>query len=132
MHKSITNLAVIMILLSTSACGGGDSALPQTQVISMFKFIGERKCEPGSGLSLAGIETQLADAGIPIYASTCGNSGIVSMPEEPCGTQDLFRIGIVDIAEANVPFAKNLGFATLSSQEGAIKTACQPPSTPVN
>jgi hypothetical protein len=89
MHKFIAYITAISSSVAISACGVEGSASPPTQLTSMFKFTDQRKCEPGSGLSLADMETQLTGAGIPVYALTCGNTGIASIPEAPCGTQNL-------------------------------------------
>lgn len=110
---------MLLVVIFFAACAGEKSASVGTNV-SLYKYIGSAQCN-GGGTPLAAMKRQLIDAGIQVHASACGGDG--KFYPAVCGASD-GRIGIFDIASAQVPAASTLGFAPLSSLPSATKTAC--------
>ena len=116
MQKLLISLAAIMAL---SACANLEHA-PTATGVSVYKYVGSVQCR-GGGTPLATMMRQLSDAGIPVLDVSCGSDG--RMYPSMCGAAD-GRIGVLQIAAANVSAADALGFAPLTRLPDATKLVC--------
>lgn len=117
-----TFLLPIMVMLSLGACSnGGADSLPSASV-SLYKYAGSTQCT-GGGLSLSDMARQLTEAGVQVRSSSCGTDG--NMYASMCGMAD-GRIGIFEVAEAQVQAASSVGFLPLNTLPTASKINCQP------
>lgn len=103
---------------NTGGCGGncGSGAVSVTFAInrspnggvSVYK---SRGVQCASLLTLADLEAQLTQAAIPVISASCGNDGMLHAAM--CGAPD-GRVGIFEVAAADVATAQTLGFADVS------------------
>ncbi len=112
-----TPLISLLAFAALAACGAVESKSPS---VSFYKSFGSVQCF-GGGQSLQAMERQLADEGIPVLTSACGNDG--KAYAAVCGAAD-GRIGIFVIPTARAQAAAALGFAPLSSLPAATEVAC--------
>ena len=116
MQKLLIFLTAIMAL---SACANLEHA-PTATGVSVYKYVGSVQCR-GGGTPLATMMRQLSDAKIPVLNVSCGSDG--RMYPSMCGAAD-GRIGVLEVAAANVPAASALGFAPMTRLPEATKLVC--------
>ena len=122
-------MAMSIVLAALSACGGGgnDSAgrgelrLPVVDnIVSVAKSAGAIQCQ-GAGLSLAALQGQLTEAKVAVREAACGADGVVY--PAVCGAPG-GRIGVFQIAAADLPAAEAAGFKPLSTMPDATIVPC--------
>lgn len=107
----------LAMLASLTACGGGEDEEAGTKV---FKSMGSLQCS-GGGVSLEGLQAQLAAANVRVRGAECGTDG--SFIAAVCGAPD-GRIGIFEIPADQVGAAAAAGFAALSTRPVARPIPC--------
>ena len=107
----------LAVLATLSACGGGEDEESGSQV---FKAMGSLQCG-GGGVSLTGLQAQLAAANVQVRSAACGTNGLATATV--CGAPD-GRIGIFEISPAQAGAAAAAGFAPLSTEPKATIIPC--------
>lgn len=121
-------LPVLSIAASLAACGGGgegsaDTTLAAIKVvpgIKVFKSMDSRQCS-GGGVSLAGLQAQLAAANVQVQVAECANDGWFY--PAVCGGAD-GRIGVFEIPAEQVPAANAAGFKSLATLPRVMTISC--------
>lgn len=116
MHKLLISVLAFGAL---NACTGFQR-IPTEPRSSVYKYVGSVQCG-GGGTPLSAMMRQLSEGEVPVLDVSCGTDGKMYMAV--CGAAD-GRIGIFDVAEAELPAAAALGFAPLRNLPGATRTAC--------
>jgi hypothetical protein len=115
-------LPVIAFATLLAGCGGGsvDGGLPipPAPLSTVYKSLGSVQCT-GGGTTLAAIQKQLSDAGVTVFAASCGIDGLAHIAV--CGADD-GKIAIFDVPSAQVNAALALSFGNLASLPDAKKT----------
>jgi hypothetical protein len=113
----------VLIPLSASllAACASEPAVSDVARLRVAKSLGAVQCTPG-GLNVADLSKQLAVAGVKSRAGSCATDG--RMHAAMCGASD-GRLGVVEIAAADLKAAEALGFRPLDQWRGAAAVPCK-------
>lgn len=117
--KSLAIAMLGLLAVSLTACGQSD---PEEIAEGgwVYRDSGAIQCE-SEGLSLTEMRQQLDNAGIEVRDASCGSDGI--MRTAVCGAP-AGRIGLFEIALADMNAAAELGFEPLDALPEATPTPC--------
>lgn len=116
----VKHLAVLGLITLLPGCAGTPASSPQERV-SVSKSLGSVQCQPGSGITLSALQSELEAADIKVLGSSCGSNGRIY--PAVCGASN-GRIGILEILPAHLSKAAALGFVPLSDLPDATRVAC--------
>lgn len=121
-------IAVLAGALLLTACQARSVAPQQESAVQIYRSAQMLQCEPGSGVSLAQAEAELAHAGI---AARCGQvSQDGAMRIQMCGA-DSGRIHLFRVAAHQLAAAKALGYETTEALESLPQSYCDDVTEPV-
>lgn len=112
---------LIPLSVSLLAACASEPALSDVAPVRVAKPLGSVQCSPG-GLTAADLSRQLAAAGVKVLASSCATDG--RMHAAMCGASD-GRLGVVEIAAADLKAAEAAGFKPLAHWRGAAAVPCR-------
>lgn len=112
-HRSLLLVAAALV-----ACTGTPQAAERVRVA---KALGSKQCE-GGGTPLPALQRQLEQGGVKVARASCADDG--RMRVAMCGAAD-GRLGVFEIAAADLKAAAALGFSPLKEGEGAAEQPCR-------
>jgi hypothetical protein len=102
---------IIVINCLLTACVAPLQVSAVTDTVEIYRPDGSRQCEPGSGISLSGMEKTLTDTGIAVLSSRRDHDCFFRPAVCGAGTSN---INVYEIKEDQLSAAQALGFISLS------------------
>lgn len=112
---------LILLPVSLLAACASEPAVSDIARLRVARPLGSVQCSPG-GLTTADLTKQLEAAGVKVFASSCATDG--RMHAAMCGASD-GRLGVVEIAAADLKAAEAAGFRPLEQWRGAAAVPCR-------
>jgi hypothetical protein len=114
-------LAMASVALALGACGGGSDQPPPT--IMLYKFWTAMADVPATGDFIGAMQQELAAQGIWAASTTCGMSVVPGGIGCPGPNTD--KVGVLEVPEASVQAAAELGYRPLSGLRYYANRDCE-------
>lgn len=112
---------LIPLSMSLLAACASEPAVSDVARVRVAKPLGSVQCS-GGGVTAAELAKQLGGAGVKVHGSSCATDG--RMHAAMCGAGD-GRLGVLEIAAADLKTAQAQGFKPLDDWRGAAAVPCR-------